>query len=81
MALSGTVHGLMGDNGAGKTTLMNILSGLYLPDAGKLYLDNRPIHLTAPKPAIAAGLGMIHRLLPGPTRTRRPRTYPNPDQP
>ncbi len=58
---SGTIHGLLGENGAGKTTLMNILSGRYLPDAGEIYLDDRPVHLTSPKQAIAAGIGMIHQ--------------------
>ena len=31
----GEVHALLGENGAGKSTLMNILYGLYRPDAGR----------------------------------------------
>ncbi len=30
----GEIHALLGENGAGKSTLMNILAGLYQPDAG-----------------------------------------------
>ncbi len=35
----GKVLGLLGENGAGKTTLMNILSGLYRPDSGQIFID------------------------------------------
>ena len=35
----GEIHALLGENGAGKSTLMNILDGLYRPDAGEILLD------------------------------------------
>ncbi len=38
----GEVHALLGENGAGKSTLMNILYGLYRPDAGKSASTARP---------------------------------------
>ncbi len=34
----GEVHALLGENGAGKSTLMNMLSGIYLPDGGHIYI-------------------------------------------
>ena len=37
----GSIFGLIGSNGAGKTTLLNILSGVYYPDGGNAYLDER----------------------------------------
>jgi ABC-type branched-subunit amino acid transport system ATPase component len=37
------VHGLLGGNGAGKTTLMNVLYGLYAPDAGTVEIEGRPV--------------------------------------
>ena len=58
---SGTIHALLGENGAGKTTLMNILSGLYSPDLGQIYLDNQPVQITSSKAAIKLGIGMIHQ--------------------
>ena len=33
----GEVHVLAGENGAGKSTLMKVLSGVYQPEAGKIY--------------------------------------------
>ncbi|MGD1860109.1 MAG: ABC transporter ATP-binding protein [Leptolyngbyaceae cyanobacterium] len=58
---AGSIHGLLGENGAGKSTLMNILSGLYQPDAGQIFLDEKPVQIPAPAAAIAHGIGMIHQ--------------------
>ncbi len=58
---AGTIHAILGENGAGKTTLMNILCGLYRPDAGQIYLDDRPVHIASPNVAMQLGIGMIHQ--------------------
>jgi ABC-type uncharacterized transport system ATPase subunit len=58
---AGSVHAILGENGAGKTTLMNILSGLYQPDTGQIYLADQPIRLSSPSVAIRYGIGMIHQ--------------------
>ncbi|KRE42724.1 ABC transporter ATP-binding protein [Knoellia sp. Soil729] len=55
------IHGLLGGNGAGKTTLMNVLYGLYAPDAGTVEVDGSPVTITSPKDAITAGIGMVHQ--------------------
>ncbi|HVZ07006.1 ABC transporter ATP-binding protein [Rhodopila sp.] len=48
---AGDVLGLIGPNGAGKTTLFNLISGLFQPDAGRIYLEGRllagPLHRRA----------------------------------
>ena len=68
----GEVHALLGENGAGKSTLMNILAGLYRPDAGEIRVEGQPVAFGSPRDAIAAGLGMVHQhftLVPSQTVT------------
>jgi len=57
----GEVHALLGENGAGKSTLMNILYGLYKPDAGQILLDGKPSAFGSAREAIQAGIGMVHQ--------------------
>ncbi len=58
---AGEIHAILGENGAGKTTLMSILSGLYQPDAGQIYLQGKPVQFTSTNVAIQHGIGMIHQ--------------------
>ena len=37
------LYGLIGPNGAGKTTVFNLLTGVYKPDAGSIFLDGKDI--------------------------------------
>jgi ABC-type uncharacterized transport system ATPase subunit len=57
----GEILALLGENGAGKTTLMNILYGLYTPDAGEVLVDGQQLQLSSPSDSIAAGIGMVHQ--------------------
>jgi simple sugar transport system ATP-binding protein len=57
----GKVLGMLGENGAGKTTLMNILSGLYKPDSGQIFIDGEERVFGDPVAAIRAGVGMVHQ--------------------
>ncbi|OYT70769.1 MAG: heme ABC transporter ATP-binding protein [Chloracidobacterium sp. CP2_5A] len=56
-----SIHAVIGENGAGKSTAMNILYGLYAPDAGEILLRGQPARFASPRDAIAAGLGMVHQ--------------------
>lgn len=57
----GEILSLLGENGSGKTTLMNMISGIYFPDEGHIYVDGRAVTIRSPKDAIGLGIGMIHQ--------------------
>ncbi len=59
----GEILGLIGENGAGKSTLMNILSGIYVPDAGNVMIDGVPVKLGSVQDALAHGVATIHQEL------------------
>ena len=63
----GTIHALLGENGAGKTTMVNVLAGIYRPDAGEVWVNGQRRSFHSPADAIAAGVGMVYqefRLVP-----------------
>ena len=57
----GEVHGLLGENGAGKTSLMNVLCGLYRPEAGRIVIDGAEHRVEGPSHARTLGIGMVHQ--------------------
>lgn len=57
----GEIHALLGENGAGKTSLMNVLAGVYRPDAGAIRIDGRSVSVGSPQAAKRLGIGMVHQ--------------------
>lgn len=55
------IHCLLGENGTGKSTLMNILFGLYHPDEGEIYINEKKAAISNPNDAYALGIGMVHQ--------------------
>ena len=57
----GEIHALLGENGAGKSTLMNVLFGLYQPEAGEIKVNGKSVKITDPNIANDLGIGMVHQ--------------------
>ena len=57
----GEIHALLGENGAGKSTLMNVLFGLYQPEAGEIKVRGESVRITDPNKANDLGIGMVHQ--------------------
>ena len=57
----GEILSLLGENGSGKTTLMNMLSGIYYPEEGQIYVHGKPVTIASPKDAFDNHSGMIHQ--------------------
>ena len=57
----GEILSVLGENGSGKTTLMNMISGIYYPDEGQIFIDGKEVVIRSPKDAFRYGIGMIHQ--------------------
>ena len=57
----GEVMALIGENGAGKSTLMNMISGIYKPSKGEIFVKGRKEVFRNPNDATRCGIGMVHQ--------------------
>ncbi len=57
----GEILSILGENGSGKTTLMNMLSGIYQPDEGEIYVEGNLASIHSPKDSFDYGIGMVHQ--------------------
>ena len=60
-AYRGEILSILGENGSGKTTLMNMISGIYFPDEGQIFIDGKEVTIASPKDAFDYKVGMIHQ--------------------
>ncbi len=57
----GEILSILGENGSGKTTSMNIISGLYAPDEGSIYINGEIAKINSPHDSLMYGIGMVHQ--------------------
>ena len=57
----GEVHALVGENGAGKSTLMKVLGGVYKPDQGEIFVDEKPVVIMTPADSLSMGVSIIYQ--------------------
>lgn len=57
----GEILALLGENGSGKTTLMNMLSGIYKPDEGEIFINGEKVVIQSPEDSKRLGIGMVHQ--------------------
>lgn len=55
----GEIHALMGENGAGKSTLMKIITGIYQPDMGEVYLEGEKVEMKSYRDAVDRDISMV----------------------
>ncbi len=58
---TGEVHVLIGENGAGKSTLVKIMTGIYQPTYGEIYMDGEQVHFSNSNDSRDYGITAIHQ--------------------
>ena len=51
----GEILSVLGENGSGKTTLMNMISGIYFPDEGQIFVNGEEVTICSPKDSFEIG--------------------------
>lgn len=57
----GSVLALVGENGAGKSTLIKIITGVYRPEEGEMYVDGKKVVYHKPQDAFDGGISVVHQ--------------------
>ncbi|MBW6495246.1 MAG: ATP-binding cassette domain-containing protein [Burkholderiaceae bacterium] len=59
----GQILAIVGDNGAGKSTLIKILTGVYQPDAGEIFINGAKVEMSSRRESIKAGVNAVYQNL------------------
>lgn len=59
----GELLSIMGENGAGKSTLMKVITGIYKPDKGEIFVEGKLVQINSPLDAMNAGISIVHQEL------------------
>ena len=57
----GEIHALVGENGAGKSTLIKIVTGIYQPDEGDIFYNEKPIHFRSFRESLDCGIDVVNQ--------------------
>ncbi len=60
----GEIHALVGENGAGKSTLIRICGGVFPPDAGRVFFEDRAVQFQHTLESRQAGISIVHQEIP-----------------
>lgn len=72
----GSVHTVLGENGSGKSTLIKALSGVVVPDAGSIWVDDVPVRRFDPRTALDHGVVTVFQeILTAPNRSIMENVY------
>jgi ribose transport system ATP-binding protein len=58
---AGEIHALLGENGAGKSTLIKIISGIFQPNEGKIFLNNKQVFFKDFRDAINHEIAIVNQ--------------------
>ena len=57
----GEIHALMGENGAGKSTLIKVITGVHMPEEGKIFVKGQEVFFRSTSDSAACGIAAVYQ--------------------